>query len=84
MLLDTHAEGIERAPRTLRASWRTCIEGGPTARLAFAVLGGALGAVAVALFWMTLMFALSLIGDQMHRKGDFSGAGAEVVWARGP
>lgn len=141
MLLDTHAEGIERAPRMIRATWRTYIEGGPTerlfvlicvgiflailaatvmvatvtvaivvkvargrphaadapavpgrsgiaaspgARLAFAALGGAFGAVAVVLFWLTLMFALSLIGEAMHRKGDFSGAGAEIVWARGP
>lgn len=30
---------------------------------------------------MILLFALSLIGEQMHRKGDFSGAGAQVVWA---
>lgn len=32
---------------------------------------------------MILMFARSLIGDQMHRKGDFSGAGAVVIWAPG-
>lgn len=33
MLLDTHAEGIERAPRMARATWRADIEGGPTERL---------------------------------------------------
>jgi uncharacterized membrane protein YgcG len=140
MLVDTYAEGIERAPRMVRATWRTYIEGGPTerlfvlicagiflailaatlivatvtvgiivklargqpdaadaqaafrqggiaaspgARLAFGILGAAFGAFAVALFSNILMFALSLIGDQMHRKGDFSGAGAEVIWAFG-
>jgi uncharacterized membrane protein YgcG len=140
MLLDTYAEGIERAPRMVRATWRAYIEGGPAerlfvlvcvgiflailaatvmvatatvaivaklargrpgaadapavsgpsgiaaspgARLVFAVLGAAFGAVTVALFSMILMFALSLIGDQMHRKGDFSGAGAQVIWAPG-
>jgi uncharacterized membrane protein YgcG len=137
MLFDVYAEGIERAPRMIRATWRTYIEGGPTerlfvlvcvgiflailaatvlmavvtvaivvklakgqpdadgalavsrqgdtaalpaARLAFGVFGAAFGAFAVALFSMILMFALSLIGDQMHRKGDFSGAGAQIVW----
>lgn len=140
MLLDTYSEGIERAPRMIKATWRTYIEGGPTerlfvlicagiflailaatvmvatvtvgivvklaqgqpdaadalavshasgiaaspgARLAFGVFGAAFGAFTVALFSMILLFALSLVGDQIHLKGDFSGAGAQVIWAAG-
>lgn len=53
----------------------------PRARLAAAAFGLLFGSFTVALFSMILLFALSLIGEQMHRKGDFSGAGAQVVWA---
>jgi uncharacterized membrane protein YgcG len=55
----------------------------PRARLAAGVFALVFGSFAVALFSMILLFALSLIGEQMHRKGDFSGAGAQVVWAAG-
>lgn len=140
MWLDTYAEGVERAPRMIAATWRTFIEGGATERVfvlfcvgiflailaatvtvaivtvsmgvklargrpdaADALAGAADGGIAlsprgrlaagafgllfglftVVLFSQILFFALSLIGDQMHRKGDFSGAGAQVVWAAG-
>lgn len=53
----------------------------PRARLAAGAFGLAFGVFTVALFSAILLFALSLIGDQMHRKGDFSGAGAQVVWS---
>jgi uncharacterized membrane protein YgcG len=39
------------------------------------------GVVAVALMALVLMLAMSLIGDHLHRQGDFSGAGAEVDWS---
>ncbi|HNB79505.1 MAG TPA: TPM domain-containing protein [Rhodocyclaceae bacterium] len=55
--------------------------GSPRARLAAGAFGLVFGTLTVALFSMILLFALSLIGEQMHRKGDFSGAGAQVVWA---
>ena len=134
MLQDTYAEGIERGPRMVEATWRAYIEGGsaerlfvlfcvaiflgilamtvavamatvsfgikllnnrtdavadradnglglsPGARKAVGAVGLVFGAVTVALFSAVLFFALSLIGDQLHRKGDFSGAGAQVVW----
>lgn len=57
--------------------------GSPRARLAAGAFGLVFGSLTVALFSMILLFALSLIGEQMHRKGDFSGAGAQVVWATG-
>jgi uncharacterized membrane protein YgcG len=55
----------------------------PRARLAAGAFALAFGCFVVALFSMILLFALSLIGDQMHRKGDFCGAGAQMVWAAG-
>ena len=55
----------------------------PRALLAASAFALAFGCFAVALFSIILLFPLSLIGDQMHRKGDFSGAGAQVVWAAG-
>lgn len=39
------------------------------------------GPLAVALMALVLMFAMSLIGEHLHRQGEFSGAGAEVIWA---
>lgn len=38
------------------------------------------GAFVFCLFSMILLFALSLAGDALHRKGEFSGAGAWVSW----
>jgi hypothetical protein len=139
MMLDNYAEGIERAPRMIAATWRAYIEGGTTARvfvlicvgLFGAILVGmvsvavvavgiagklirgqpdaadarvprqpgatlspwarrtagafvlAFGGITVMLFSSLLVFALALVGDHLHRKGDFSGAGAQVVWPAG-
>lgn len=38
------------------------------------------GTFTFCLFSMILLFALSLAGDALHRKGEFSGAGAYVSW----
>ena len=50
------------------------------ARLATGAFVIVFGIFTVLLFSQILMFALSLIGEQMHRKGDFGGAGAQVMW----
>lgn len=153
MMLDTVSEGIERAPRMVRAAWRTYIEGDATDRVFVLMCGGIFLAILAAtigigattigqavrlarrlrggharaadgdaapadippvsataasppghsaavsvfeplfvvfgvfvfcLFSMILLFAVSLAEDALHRKGDFSGAGALVSWpARG-
>lgn len=149
MMLDTVSEGIERAPRMIRATWRTYIEGHATERVFVLVCSGifvaifaatiGIGAVTIGqavrlarrlrsgrarandgagapadkppgsaavappsgqpaalnafepvfvvfgvfafcLFSMILLFALSLAEDALHRKGEFSGAGAYVSW----
>jgi uncharacterized membrane protein YgcG len=149
MMLDTASKGIERAPKTIRAAWRTNIEGHAIERVFVLVCSGiflailaataSIGAVTAAqavklarrlfrgqqrasdgagapadkppgsaavappslqpaalkafepvfvvfglfvfcLFSMILLFALSLAEDALHRKGDFSGAGAYVSW----
>lgn len=148
MMLDTVSEGIERAPRMVRAAWRTYIEGQAIDRVFVLVCSGiflailaatiGIGATTIAqairlarrlrcgharasdgdaapankrpdsatassppgqaavsvfeplfvafgvfvfcLFSMILLFALSLAEDALHRKGDFSGAGAIVIW----
>lgn len=51
------------------------------ARTIHGLLASLFGVLTVALFSALLLFALSLIGEQMHRQGDFSGAGAQVFWA---
>jgi uncharacterized membrane protein YgcG len=52
----------------------------PTSNLAVGWVGAFFSSLAIALLTLILAFALSLAEDLMHRKGDFSGAGAEVVW----
>jgi uncharacterized membrane protein YgcG len=146
MMLDTARDGIERAPRMLRATWRAYVQGNATERffvllcsaiflailaatigvggttiaqaltlarsLAGARAGGSrtpadgrplpaagaaptgklaqsriaqagfvvFGVVVFCMFSLMLLFALSLAEDALHRKGDFSGAGAYVSW----
>ncbi|MBI3149716.1 MAG: TPM domain-containing protein [Betaproteobacteria bacterium] len=52
----------------------------PAPNLAVGLVGAFFSSLAIALLTLILAFALSLAEDLMHRKGDFSGAGAEVVW----
>lgn len=70
------------AASTLRAAWRPL---GARATSREETTGSGLfdlafGGAAVAVMGLVLMFAMSLIGDHLHRQGDFSGAGAAVHW----
>lgn len=75
------AKGQSAAAHELAGSAVAGIASSPRVRLASGAFALVFGSFTVALFSLILLFALSLIGDLVHRKGDFSGAGAQVVWA---
>jgi len=77
------ARGRPDAADALAGADAAGIASSPRARLAAGAFGLVFGGFTVALFSLILLFALSLAGDALHRKGDFSGAGAQVVWPAG-
>lgn len=48
--------------------------------LGVGLVGALFSSLAIAVLLLVLAFALSLSDQLLHRKGDFSGAGAQVIW----
>jgi uncharacterized membrane protein YgcG len=81
MMLDTASEGIERAPRTIRAAWRTYIEGNAIERVFVLVCSGIFLAILAATVSIGVV-TVAQAGKLARRL--FSGQQRENVGAGAP